>query len=174
MIEQSNALRRLVAAGLIEGDQNGAVNLQQQATRAEVSKLTAMLLNIVEGGKGDQQSSATSAKSFADLPANHWAKGYIDRLTASRVMFGVSEQSFAPNETMSYEALHVMITRILSLPLAQDGNASSIQASSWAKASIAAVKAAGLVAEEEAVDYTKPLTRAQLITLFDAILNYLD
>jgi len=172
--EQSDALRRLVAAGLIEGDQNGAVNLQQQATRAEVSKLTAMLLNIVEGVEDGQQSSATSAKSFADLPANHWAKGYIDSLTASRVMFGVSEQSFAPNETMSYEALHVIITRILRLPLAQDPAAGSIQASSWAKSSIAAVKAAGLVSEDEGVDYTKPLTRAQLITLFDAILNYLD
>lgn len=197
--EQSDAIRKLVAAGLVQGDQRGALHLQQQATRAEVSKLTALLLGTVEGATindsgvfaqtGEQQidTQQTStqqakaadngtAKSFADVPDQHWAKPYIDQLTARGWLLGINEHSFAPNTMMSHEALYVMLARILNLPLGETDVQSTIEAHAWAKPSIEAVAAAGILTQGElqGTDFTAALTREQLFELFYRLLKYTE
>lgn len=196
--EQSDAVRKLVAAGVVQGDQRGALNLQQHATRAEVSKLTVKLLDAIGGklngaanvadeatGAGVQQGSS-GAKSFTDLPDNHWAKPFIDQLTASKLLIGVSEHAFAPNSAMSHESLYVMIARALGLSLDEqeqallDGEAESQQAAvhahAWAQAAIAAAAKAGILtqAELQQTDFTVSLTREQLFTIFYRLFDYVE
>lgn len=185
--EQSDAIRKLVAAGLVQGDQRGALHLQQQATRAEVSKLTALLADSVGefssiteaiGGEASSHQAAGTGntKSFADVPDQHWAKPYIDQLTARGWLLGMNEHSFAPNAMMSHEELYVMLARILNLPLGETDAQSTIKAHAWAQLSIEAVAGAGLLTQNElqGTDFTAPLTREQLFELFYRLLKYTE
>lgn len=185
--EQSEAIRKLVAIGLVQGDQRGALHVQQQATRAEVSKLTAMLVELIgdvsqaaetiDGEASMEQAADNSAvKSFADVPTQHWAKPYIEQLTARGWLIGVSENNFAPNAAMSYEALCVMLARILNLPLGEVNAQSSIEAHAWAQPSIEAIASAGVLTQAELLetDFTAPLTREQLFEVFYRLLEYIE
>lgn len=61
-----------------------------------------------------------SSKTFLDVPAVHWAYDAVGTLAAKGVITGVSESSFAPNESITRADFVVMLMRALGLTASID------------------------------------------------------
>jgi len=175
-VEQSDAVRKLTAMGIVQGNQQSALNLHQAATRAEVSKLVALLVALQGESIAVQQANG-EPKQFTDVPESHWAKSYIDLLTHQQWLLGVGEDSFEPNEAMSHESLYVLLARMLKLSTvaSEDDELPTIAAHSWAIDSIRALQQAGLLPEQlGGIDFTAAISREEMFERFYQLILYLE
>ncbi|MFS0781860.1 bifunctional 2',3'-cyclic-nucleotide 2'-phosphodiesterase/3'-nucleotidase [Bacillus sp. 1P06AnD] len=53
--------------------------------------------------------------SFKDVPANYWAKAYIDQLAAKKVVLGKKDGTFGPNDLLTRGQFISMLTRAAGL-----------------------------------------------------------
>jgi hypothetical protein len=74
--EQSEVLQVLALLGVMNGDENGNLNLSNSVTRAQFAKMC-----IAASPMKEQGQYPTGLSPFPDVPASHWASGYI---TAAR------------------------------------------------------------------------------------------
>lgn len=106
------ALKRLTAAGVVNGIPGGSFAGDRLATRAEfVTMLSRMLqLEIVD--------TAGMTHAFADTDENStWAYAYIDALAKTGVIRGVGGGNFAPGRVITREETAAMIARLLTAKL---------------------------------------------------------
>ncbi len=87
----------LSSLGVIQGDENGALNLNEQMTRAEFAKIITML-----------KGSETIAQGFtfadmADVPSDNWACGYIGYCVQAGLMQGDGDGYFRPDDNITLE-----------------------------------------------------------------------
>jgi hypothetical protein len=54
------------------------------------------------------------AVAFRDVPANHWAKGYIEALAAKNMITGFPDGNFRPNEPVTRAQFAAIVTRALT------------------------------------------------------------
>lgn len=91
----AEAVEVLSALGIIVGDENGNFNPDSPITRAEMSKL---LYAMVSTGSVGQ-----AATSFNDVPAEHWASGYIQGAKQLGFIDGYDAYTFGPEDDVTYE-----------------------------------------------------------------------
>ncbi len=89
----------LQSLGIMVGDENGNMELEQPVTRAE---FTAIVIRLM--GLEDVTSLSAAEGKFADVPASHWAAGYINMLSGLRVIEGTSATTFEPEANITVEA----------------------------------------------------------------------
>ncbi len=93
---------------IMNGDGTGDLNLDQEVTRAEFTKMlvsASSLNNLVSGN--------SFVSVFADVSASHWAAGYIKAATDQGWINGYSDGTFRPNEGVKLEEAAAMVLRIL-------------------------------------------------------------
>ena len=75
--------------------------VQIPAMRAQIAQLTALLNNagLVKGLGNGMESEMH--KNFPDVPENHWAYEYVDRLAARGIIEGYPDGSFGGDRSMS-------------------------------------------------------------------------
>ena len=86
----------LRSLGIMVGDDDGDLHLDDQITRAEFATVVVNLIN-----KTDMLSIVSDRHTFTDVPENHWAKNYIELLTSLNIITGTSPTTFAPEENIS-------------------------------------------------------------------------
>lgn len=91
----AGAVEALVALGVVNGDENGKFNPDNSVTRAEFAKMVVEAL-----GDGDAAASSSYTK-FADAQG-HWAAGYIETGVAKQFINGYDENTFGPDDTVTY------------------------------------------------------------------------
>lgn len=75
--------------------------------------------------------------SFTDVPEGHWAKPYIDVLTAREVLNGLPDGSFAPDRPMTRSELAVQVANAFDMETKADAPAfTDISEDYWAAATI--------------------------------------
>ncbi len=126
----------LKEAGIFEGYPDGSAGLERQMTRAEFSKVLALLTDA---------PSNPSANTYTDVPATHWASEFIGAVTAAGLMNGVGLNKFDPNGTVTVEQVAATLVRALGLDEAS-GNLTGTY-SPWAQGYIVAAQQAGLPIE---------------------------
>lgn len=137
----------LKALKIFEGDENGA-NLEGDMTRAQLAKIVTLLLHLTE--------EKTSA--YTDVPADHWAAGFIGAASAAKIFDGVDVGKYDPEGKVTLQQLYVVAFRLLGLAESTDEVAGKVD--DWAKGEVAAVvKALGLTQ----ADYTKNATRGEFV-----------
>jgi hypothetical protein len=110
-------------------------------------------------GKADNPTSpspgiSTAEPTIAEQPAaltdiqQHWARDYIEKLTARGVLQGYADGTFKPDQSISRAEFTLMLARALELPL--DENASGNfqdwdTTPAWAKGGISAAVKAGII-----------------------------
>lgn len=57
--------------------------------------------------------SLAADKQFKDIPANHWAKGYVDRMTKASYFKGYPDNTFKPNNNITRVEFIAVLARIL-------------------------------------------------------------
>jgi len=129
----------LKEAGIFNGyPPNGDPGFERDMTRAEFAKVAVLLL-------GEEQNAA--ANKFADVPAGHWAAGYIGAASEAGLVNGVGLNKFAPNGKVTAEQVAKILASAVGLEEAS-ATVGGIQ-SDWAKGWVAAAVQAGLIPEQE-------------------------
>lgn len=145
----------LKALGIFEGDETGA-NLTGDMTRAQLAKIVAKLLKVEEN---------KAANTYTDVPADHWAAGFIGAATEAKAFDGRAPGKFEPEGKVTYQELAAVLLRLTGL--AQSTDAVTGKVDEWAKGYVAtAVKELGL----SQADYTVNSNRGVFVELTFAAL----
>jgi hypothetical protein len=90
------AVELLSALGVFEGDENGALNPQGTFTRAQAAKIVTY---ITIGSSA--ASLAPAPTDFSDVPASHWASGYVSFASQRGIINGVGGGKFDPDSPVT-------------------------------------------------------------------------
>ncbi|USG63317.1 S-layer homology domain-containing protein [Brevibacillus ruminantium] len=103
---QKNAILKLNYAGVLKGYTDGTFRPGQEVTRAEFAKIAVLALGFT-----DEQANMLKGKTvFKDLPADHWATGYINLAVSQGIIKGYPDGTFKPNNNVKVaEALTVYV-----------------------------------------------------------------
>jgi hypothetical protein len=141
----------LKAAGIVEGYPDGTAGLEKNITRAEVSKVVALL-------EGLGQDAASS--NYKDVSATYWAKGYIGAVTKAGIFNGLGNSLFGPTQNVTVEQIAKILVEASGLTPKADASVSGA-VSAWAKGYVAAAIEAGLIGQQ--ASYKVAATRGQVI-----------
>ncbi|CAG7638408.1 hypothetical protein PAESOLCIP111_03937 [Paenibacillus solanacearum] len=149
---------RLKEKGILEGFEDGTAGYGRLMTRAELSAVLVRLLKL-------HPERGTSSYDDTSL---HWAhqQGYIEAVTASKLMEGTGDRVFNPDGTVTLEQLAAALVRSLHLKPSPGARVQGA-ASPWAAEAVGTAVREKLL--EDGLDYTKPASRDALIAaLFQA------
>ncbi|WP_150266918.1 chitobiase/beta-hexosaminidase C-terminal domain-containing protein [Paenibacillus tepidiphilus] len=113
------------SAGIVEGYPDGGFGGEKGLTRAEFSKIVAVMLKL------DTQTPGAAKQS--DLKG-HWSEAYVNALTAAGYIQGFPDGTFKPNAPITRAQAVVLINRIAGtkkLPAAA-ARFTDVPASHWA------------------------------------------
>lgn len=96
------AIEILTALDLIEGYEDGAFKPQETITRAEA-------IAIIDRMLGLRSAVGQITTAYKDVPASHWASGYIAVGTAQGIIAGHGDGTFRPEDPVTYEQMIKMI-----------------------------------------------------------------
>ncbi len=106
-----NAIETLAALNFFVGDENGNFNPDSTITRAEFATIVCRLLGI--------ENAAAGTADFADVPADHWASGYISMAAQYGVIVGYGDGNFGPEDPVKYEeAVKMLVCALGYQPMA--------------------------------------------------------
>lgn len=109
------AVETLTKLGIVDGMPDGTYQPEKVVTRAEMAKLIATMQGI---GNTAQSGSATK---FSDVPASHWASGYIANATGVAIN-GMPDGTFRPDQNVKFEEAVKMIMATLGYTVVANGN----------------------------------------------------
>lgn len=109
----ASAIATLSALGIVGGDDQGNFNPDSTITRAEFTKIICEIQNMNgEGNKG--------ATAFTDVPADHWASGYINFASSMGIINGMGDGTFVPDGPVTYEqAVKMLVVTLGYEPMAK-------------------------------------------------------
>jgi hypothetical protein len=136
------AIERAAALGFVSGYPGELFKPQRVVTRAEYMVMLARALHL-------QDSNASSLSAFQDADAiGGWAKPYVAKALAEGWIKGFADGTFRPDQPVSRAEMTAIAVRALKLNTEQAGLplfADSTSIPAWAKPSVAAAAAEGLV-----------------------------
>ncbi len=94
--------------GIMNGDQNGNLNLDSYVTRAEFTKI-ALCTSVLK----DSVNTASKVSPFYDVKSGHWASGYIITAVSNGYLRGYVDGSFKPDNRVTLEEAVTVMLRIL-------------------------------------------------------------
>ncbi len=92
---------------IMNGD-DGGFRPDDTITRAEFAAVVARALDLEDAAK---VSGGTT--EYTDVPATHWAAGYINLASDMEIINGYGNGNFGPEDTVKYEQALTMIVRAL-------------------------------------------------------------
>ena len=97
-----------VDLGIIKGYDDNTFRPEGEITRAEFAAIVVRLL-----GQEAQAAGAAASTQFADVPANHWAAGYVNIAVQAGVINGYGNGNFGPDDLVAYQDALTMMVRAL-------------------------------------------------------------
>ncbi len=95
-IEYKEAVDVMSGIGILAGDARG-FRPADSITRAEAAKIIAY---IMIGNSGQADALKASSDPFSDVPASHWAAGYISYCATSGIIAGMGD-GYHPNDNVT-------------------------------------------------------------------------
>lgn len=109
-----NKIQQLQESGIIQGDENGNLNLDNKITRAEITTTIINMLNRKEQAKAMQNQQGI----FKDVTPEFWANGAINDASLEPlpnnqyIIKGYKNNTFRPQKDISYAELSKMLVTI--------------------------------------------------------------
>ncbi|MFY0544507.1 S-layer homology domain-containing protein [Brevibacillus sp. H7] len=101
-----NAILKLNYAGVLKGYTDGTFKPDKEVTRAEFAKIAVLAMGYTE----EQAKLLQGTTVFKDIPAGHWATGYINLAVSQGIIKGYPDGTFKPNNNVKVaEALTVYV-----------------------------------------------------------------
>ena len=104
--EQAGEYLRQV--GLYVGYEDGTLGLDRNITRAEFATLAVRI-----EGLEDLQEEHKGETIFKDMPADHWASGYVNIAVSGDLIKGFEDKTFRPQEEITYVQALAVVIRLL-------------------------------------------------------------
>ena len=101
----SEPVNVLSGLGVIAGFPDGTFKPGDNVTRAQMATMITAALGIPVKGSG--------ATGFSDVPASHWASGYIAYAVSVGFVAGYPDKTFKPENPVSYNEALTMIVASL-------------------------------------------------------------
>ncbi|MBD2344553.1 DUF1565 domain-containing protein [Anabaena subtropica] len=132
-------------------NENPGGNLIRSNTRYDVNNATKTIRILAVGNDIDQKKifgqvdfvAATveqppgQATAFRDVPANYWAKGYIEALASQNIIAGFPDGTFKPNDPVTRAQFATIVTKALTPPVKRSAiNFRDVSSNFWAFAAI--------------------------------------
>jgi hypothetical protein len=100
----AQAVQELSALDVISGYEDGTFGPDKLVTRAEITKMIVDAL-----AERSSAEASTESTKFADVSADHWAKGYINQGVADGFIAGMSDTEFDPDANVTYVQAQKML-----------------------------------------------------------------
>lgn len=100
----AQAVQELSALDIISGYDDGTFGPDKLVTRAEITKMIVDAL-----AERSSAEASTESTKFADVSADHWAKGYINQGVANGFIAGMSDTEFDPDANVTYVQAQKML-----------------------------------------------------------------
>ncbi len=149
-IENVEAATVLQALGLMIGNDKGELEPGEVLTRAEGATLIARAMLGVDVA----DSFAVSSAPYSDVPANHWAAGYIAYCASQGVVAGKGNDRFDPEGDLTVSEFAKMLLGVLGYESDREGTVGA----NWEMNAISLSIKAELL-EDIAGGYTESCTR---------------
>lgn len=134
------AMEYAKANGLLRGDQNGNMNPNKAATRAEISAILCRVFGCRQG---------KDITHFSDMRTTDWFYPEMSALAEMGILKGDSAFTMRPNANITREEAFALIARAFCIPEGKPASLNSFpdgaSASDWAKATVAGLTERGLV-----------------------------
>ncbi len=116
----NEAVEVMSSLGLLKGYEDGTFGPDKTITRAEFSAVIVRAL-----GMEDAAAGASVNTVFPDVPASHWASGYVQVASQQKIVLGYEDGTFGPDDEVLYEQAVTMIERALKydIKFAEDEDA---------------------------------------------------
>lgn len=115
---KESSIKRLAGLGLLNGYPDGSFRPENPITRAEFAKVIVYALGLKDAA--DMLSGVPVG--FPDVPANHWATGYISIASSQLIVNGYPDGTFRPEANVTYAEAVTMIMRALGYePILKNG-----------------------------------------------------
>ena len=100
------AANTLASLGIIEGFEDGNFRPTENVTRAQMAAIITRALGL--SGISSQVQT-----QFVDVPATHWASGYVATATGLGIVMGHGDGTFTPDASVTYEQVVAMVMRAI-------------------------------------------------------------
>ena len=97
---------------IFTGFEDGTFKPDDTVTRAQMAAIICRTL-----GYEDQATASTGTTNFNDVPASHWASGYINVAESLQIVNGYGNGAFGPEDQVTYEQAIKMIVVALGYEL---------------------------------------------------------
>lgn len=134
-ITNKEAVAVLSELKVLEGDANG-FRPTDTLTRAEAAAIIARLVL----GREEADKLAAAATQFSDVPATHWAAGYINYCVSEGILAGNGDGTFNPEGLLTVSAFQKMVLCALGYDAAREG----LVGSNWEAATASLAVKAGV------------------------------
>ena len=121
-IEYTEAVDVMTAVGVFQG-KGDSFAPNDNLNRAEAAKLVAYLML----GNKTAESMIGSGTRFTDVPASHWAAGFIEYLASVGIVSGVGNNQFNPNGQVT----GVQFAKMLLVALGYDAEIEKFVGDGW-------------------------------------------
>jgi len=128
----SSALQTVQVLGIINGDENGSLNLSANVTRAQFAKMM-----IAASSYRDTVSATASSSPFKDVSYTYWAASYIQQAVTAGWLTGYTDGTYKPDNSVKIEEAATAVLKMLGYP-------SSSFTGSYPEAQLAKYQALGL------------------------------
>ena len=152
--------------GVMAGDGAGHLRPGDYLTRAQFCRMAVDIR-----GEGDKAEALMGYTIFNDVKGDHWARGYINYASrvsigdsGERLVMGVGDGSFLPDDTITFAQAVTMTLRLLGY--SQKTVASG---AAWYDGYLTTARSIGLLDGLDA-GWDSPLTRGQAALLFGNLL----
>jgi len=113
--DYEDAVVRLGALGIIAGFPDGTYKPDEPVTRAQFAKIIVTALGV-----GEAANYAAGTTKFSDVPADHWAAGYINVAVDVGVINGYPDGTFKPENQVTFaEAIKMIVAALGYTPKAE-------------------------------------------------------
>ncbi len=112
----SEAVDVLSGLKILTGFEDGTFKPEDTVTRAQMAAIICRTL-----GYEDQAQSSMGSTVFTDVPASHWASGYINVAQAQQIINGYGNGQYGPEDLVTYEQAVKMIVSALGYDIAAEG-----------------------------------------------------
>src|SRR5690606_20330334 len=110
----------LIRAGLLNGYEDQTFRPDLGITRAEAAKILAMEMGLEE-----------TPNTFSDVPATHWAAGYIGAAQKSGLMNGYEDGAFRPEDMLNRAEMAALVARAFQLAGSSGISFPDVQSGTW-------------------------------------------
>lgn len=151
-IDYKEAVEVMAAVGVLAGDGTGAFDADGELTRAAAAKIVTYLMIGADAAEGLVGSAV-----FTDVPADHWAAGYIGYLVSEGVVAGVGDGKFDPNGQVTA----LQFAKMLLVALGYDASLEKLVGADWAIATSKLAYAKKLFKGNDSIKVNSVATRQE-------------